>query len=371
MILSRRKRRKNRYHKKSLLLTIFVYGLFAYLLYNGFVISFRVVCGKMDGVVFGNAQTEKKQKNEIQTAAGDALEMEIRNEPVNELLEMETESEWKEQEQESEMTVSGNTSSKQESDSMTDYPESLTYEYLMNHYYTVVSGTTLTKEDMPVQEMLSMDMKIKQDNTLPQILIYHTHGMEDFVDSTKGDRSTGIIGVGQYLAELLKNQYGYNVIHITESFDYVNGKLDRSKAYDYAYDAISQILADNPSIEVVIDLHRDGVGEQTRLVTDINGKPTAKIMLFNGMSRSKGIGEIGYLYNPYRKENLALTLQLKLLAEKYYPGFTRKNYIQAYQYNLHVRPKAMLIEAGAQTNTFEEVKNAMDPLADLLHREFS
>ena len=59
---------------------------------------------------------------------------------------------------------------------------------------------------------------------------------------------------------------------------------------------------------------------------------------------------------------------MKLLAEQYYKGFTRRNYIQAYQYNLHMRPKSMLIEAGAQTNSFEEVKNAMEPLADLLDK---
>ena len=118
----------------------------------------------------------------------------------------------------------------------------------------------------------------------------------------------------------------------------------------------------------MIDLHRDGVGENTHLVTEVNGKPTAQIMFFNGISRLNSVGEIGYLYNPYRTENLAMSLRMKLLAEQYYKGFTRRNYIQAYQYNLHMRPKSMLIEAGAQTNSFEEVKNAMEPLADLLDK---
>ena len=49
-----------------------------------------------------------------------------------------------------------------------------------------------------------------------------------------------------------------------------------------------------------------------------------------------------------------------------YPDFTRKNYIDAYQYNLDLRPRAMLIEAGAQTNTVQEELNAMEPLADIL-----
>lgn len=249
--------------------------------------------------------------------------------------------------------------------------EELTYEYLMGNFYTVVSSTTLRREDINAEELMNIDMKLKGGNNAPQILIYHTHGHEDFVDSVSGDTSTTIIGVGDYLTKILTEQYGYNVIHITDSFDYVNGVFDRHKAYDYAYEKIAQVLADNPSVEVVIDLHRDGVGENTHLVTDINGKPTAKIMFFNGISRLNNIGEIGYLYNPYRKENLAFSLQMKVLSEEYYEGFTRRNYIQAYQYNLHMRPKSTLIEAGAQTNTLQEELNAMEPLARILHMTLS
>lgn len=245
--------------------------------------------------------------------------------------------------------------------------EELTYDYLMKNFYTVVSSTTLRPEDIDAEKLMNMDMKLSTTNDKPQILIYHTHGQEGFADSVNGDPNTGIIGVGNYLTTLLTEQYGYNVIHITDSFDYVNGVFDRSKAYDYAYERIAQVLAENPSIEVVIDLHRDGVNENLHLVTEVNGKPTAKIMFFNGISRLNSIGEIGYLYNPYREQNLAMSLQMKVLAEEYFADFTRKNYIQAYQYNLHLRPKSMLIEAGAQTNTFEEVKNAMEPLAMLLN----
>lgn len=249
--------------------------------------------------------------------------------------------------------------------------EDLTYEYLMGNFYTVVSSTTLKREDINAEELMAMDMKLKGDNQAPQILIYHTHGQEAFVDSVEGDVSTTIVGVGDYLTKLLTEQYGYNVIHITESFDYVNGVFDRHKAYDYAYEKIAQVLAENPSIEVVIDLHRDGVGETTHLVTEVNGKPTAKIMFFNGISRLNDIGEIGYLYNPYRKENLAFSLQMKVLAEEYYEGYARRNYIQAYQYNLHLRPKSTLIEVGAQTNTVQEEMNAMEPLARILHMTLS
>ncbi len=244
---------------------------------------------------------------------------------------------------------------------------SLNFETLMSRYYTVTSATKVYPEDFNVPEMLATDMRMSHDNSTPQILIYHTHGQEGFADTVEGDESTRIVGVGTYLTELLQNRYGYNVIHVTDSYDLVDGKLDRSKAYDYAYQGISRVLEANPSIEVVIDLHRDGVNENLHLVTEVNGKPTAQIMFFNGMSRLASGEEISYLNNPNRSYNLAFSLQMKLKAEEFFPGFTRKNYLQAYEYNLQVRPKAMLIEAGAQTNTVQEEKNAMEPLSELLH----
>lgn len=247
------------------------------------------------------------------------------------------------------------------------HPESLTFEYLMKNIYTVAPTTVVYESDLNGPEFMARDMTMKQDNSKPQILIYHTHGQEGFTDSVEGDASTRITGVGEYLAQLLRERYGYNVIHVTDSFDYINGVLDRSKAYDYAYTKIAQVLADNPSIEVVLDIHRDGVNENLHLVKDINGKPTAQIMFFNGMSRSAAAGDIDYLFNPNLSDNLAFSLQMKIKAMEYFPEYTRRSYLQAYEYNLQVRPKSMLIEVGAQTNSLQEEKNAMEPLCELLH----
>ena len=148
----------------------------------------------------------------------------------------------------------------------------------------------------------------------------------------------------------------------------MNGVLDRSKAYDYALPAVEHILEEHPSIQVVIDLHRDGVDEDTRLVTDINGKPAAKIMLFNGLSRTAEDGELGYLPNPNLQDNLAFSFQLEYQAKQYFPEFTRCIYLKGYRYNLHVRPRSLLLEVGAQTNTLEEAMNAMEPFAFILNR---
>ena len=127
-------------------------------------------------------------------------------------------------------------------------------------------------------------------------------------------------------------------------------------------------MQENPSIEVLIDLHRDGVAEGKRLVTQINGKDTAKIMFFNGISHTISQGAVEYLPNPYIEDNLAFSFQLEYQAALYYPSFYRGIYLAGLRYNLHLRPKSLLVEAGAQTNTVQEVKNAMEPLADILNR---
>ena len=242
------------------------------------------------------------------------------------------------------------------------------FDFVLSNFYTVDSTTSITSDQLNAPELIQMDLRMKTGNDQPQILIYHTHSQEEFIDSVPGDASTTIVGVGDYLTKILKENYGYNVLHVTDTFDIVDGKLDRNQAYNYAQERISQVLEENPSIEVIIDLHRDGVADNQRLVTEVNGKQTAKVMFFNGLSRTKQNGEISYLPNPYIQDNLAFSLQMILACEKYYPDFARTIYLRGYRYNLHLRPKTLLVECGAQTNTVEEEMNAMEPLADVLNK---
>ena len=243
------------------------------------------------------------------------------------------------------------------------------YEYLLSHFYTVEPTTAVTAQELDAEKLLAEDMAIDRTVDGPQILIYHTHSQEGFADSVPGDPSTTIVGAGEYLAELLRNR-GYKVMHVTSVYDLIDGELDRSEAYSRAEEEISQILAEHPSIQSVIDLHRDGVAEGTRLVTELNGKTMARFMFFNGLSRTRKNGPIEYLHNPYIEDNLALTLQLKLTCDQYYPGLARNIYLKSLRYNLHLSPKALLIEAGAQTNTLQEILNTMEPLADVLDTVF-
>ncbi len=239
-------------------------------------------------------------------------------------------------------------------------------DYLVSHFYTVDSVTYLNDGELNAEQMLTKDLHIDFENSGPKVLIFHTHSQEAFIDSD-GTSATSIVGAGTYLTKLLNEIYHIETIHHEGIYDLINGKLDRSEAYEQAAPEIRKILQEYPSIEVVIDLHRDGVKETTHLVTEIDGKQTAQIMFFNGMCRTRTNGDLTSMKNPYLEENLAFSMQMKIAAETFYPGFTRRNYIKGYKYNMDLMPKMLLIEAGAQTNTFEEIKNAMLPLAALLN----
>lgn len=243
------------------------------------------------------------------------------------------------------------------------------YNYVLNNFYVVPSVTSLRPQVLDLDKISQVDLRIEKDSTVPQILVFHTHSQEKFADSEENGMS--IVNVGDRLVSLLQEQYGYNVIHLNDEFDMAGGVLDRSEAYTYANTKLDEVLAQNPSIQVVIDLHRDGVDASKHLVTEIDGKQTARIMLFNGISYTKEQGEIDYLPNPYITENLAMTYKMFLLGKINYPDLFRCIYISGYRYCLHHVPRSMLIEAGAQTNTYEEVYNAMEPLARLIDMELT
>ena len=236
------------------------------------------------------------------------------------------------------------------------------YETLVNNFYAIDANTMAGSDQLDVEKLLGMDMTLQEEGEGPQILIYHTHSQESFADSVPGDEATSIVGVGEYLTRILTEQYGYRVLHHTGQYDVET----RDNAYSRALPVVEQILAENPSLQVIIDLHRDEIAEGTRLVTDIQGRPTARFMFFNGLSRTRKTGDIDYLVNENQEANLAFSFQMQLKAAEYYPGLTRRIYLKGYRYNMHLRPRTLLVELGAQNNTVEEAKNACDPLAHIL-----
>ena len=230
------------------------------------------------------------------------------------------------------------------------------FEFVKKNFFYVHKSTTVYPEQLDASVLLGEDMTLPESGE-PQILLFHTHGSEALSDSEKGNPDMTVVGLGNYLAKLLSEQYGIQVIHNTEVFPY-------SDSYSLALDMVEQTLAEHPSIQVTIDLHRDSGGHE---VVDVNGKPTAPIMLFNGMCQTPD-GPLEDVENPYLLDNLAFNFQMKLKGEAYYPGLMLRTFLKAYRYNQHVLPRATLIEVGTENNTFEEARNAMEPLADILYK---
>ncbi|MCL1863600.1 MAG: stage II sporulation protein P [Defluviitaleaceae bacterium] len=244
------------------------------------------------------------------------------------------------------------------------------FNYLTSNIFLTDPGTILLESDIDVEEFINKDLTLDITTDGPQVLIFHAHSMEMFVDSDPADPMTGVFGVGAYLANILENEHGITVKHHMERFDMIEGRPHRPGSYERLEPVIKQILADNPSIQIVIDLHRDGVGPHVApMVTYVNGKRTARIMFVNGLSRRYRRGEITpvqWLPNPYRRENLALSFNLQLAANQLYPGLARRIYLLEFRYSLHMTPLSILLEVGAQNNTFQEALNAMYPTANII-----
>jgi len=243
---------------------------------------------------------------------------------------------------------------------------------LKNAMYTVNNLTLFLPEIFDVDDFVARDMRANPISLAvgePVVLIFHTHSTEMFRDSDPDDMYTGIVGVGAYLANLL-NAKGIATMHYTRRFDIVDGVPHIWGAYERQEAYIRQILADNPSIEVIIDMHRDGLPETApRLVTNIDGKPTARLMFVNGLSTRNVNGvavPISYLPNPNRSDNLAFSFQLQMLLNESHPGLNRRIFLNAFRYSTHFLPKSLLLEVGDQRNSQREAKNAMYPFAEAL-----
>ena len=234
--------------------------------------------------------------------------------------------------------------------------------FIKSSFYAVDPTTQIRSDQLQYNTLMGFDASMKQDNSKVQILVYHTHSQEAYIDSTAGDSSESIVGVGEHLCDILRTKYGFNVLHHTGEYDVES----RDYAYSNAMAGLNKVLAENPSIEVMIDLHRDQTNADTKLVTTIQDRPTARFMFFNGLCYTNSLGTLENLPNPYVQDNLSFAFQMHLAAEEYYPGLTRRIYLKGYRYNLHFRPKSLLIELGSQTNTLEEAMNACDPLAHIL-----
>lgn len=191
-----------------------------------------------------------------------------------------------------------------------------------------------------------------------QVLIVHTHTTETYADSDSAyydparsprttDSSRNMIAVGNVVAAQLEAA-GIRTLHITTVHDYP----EYNGSYNRAAETIKAYLDKYPSIEMVIDIHRDAItrddGTKIKPTAIINGKKAAQVMILTGCDAG------GSLYFPNWENNMTMALRLQRQLNSDWEGLTRPVYFVPYRYNMHLTPNSLLLEFGTDVNTLEE-----------------
>lgn len=226
------------------------------------------------------------------------------------------------------------------------------------------SGYTLEVQQL-LEKPLSWDLRSEE----PTVLILHTHGTESY-ENTEGygassayrtlDERYNMISVGDCLADCLE-EAGIPVIHDRTPYDYPS----YSGSYAQARNAVAAYLEENPSICLVLDIHRDAMededGNQIGYTATTAEGTAAKLMLVCGC-------DAGGLTYPNWQENLSLTLKLQAVLEGQCPGLCRPVSLRTGRYNQDLFPNMVLVEVGAAGNTRQQALLAVQQLAQAITR---
>lgn len=211
--------------------------------------------------------------------------------------------------------------------------------------------------------LLSAPLKVRFSSDAPQVLIVHTHTTEAYAE-TEGYSSTdpekNVVAVGNVIAEMLEKN-GIPTLHETGLND-VYGYQD---AYERMDTVIADYLAQYPSIQMVIDVHRDSFedssGNMAGPVVTAGGMECAKLMLVMGTDE-------GGLYHPNWQDNLSCALKLQSMLLGTYPSVCRDLLLRQSRYNQHRTPCSMLVEIGASGNTLLQAQNTARLFAEAVSR---
>lgn len=218
--------------------------------------------------------------------------------------------------------------------------------------------------DLETLLLQPLDWNLRSED--PTVLILHTHTTESYTkmpgedyeesaDYRTLDPDYNLLAVGDVLAESLEKG-GVSVLHDRTLHDYpsYNG------SYEHARASIEAYLSQYPSIQLVLDLHRDAAdredGSQLTTKAVVDGKESAQLMLVVGT-------DAGGLYHPNWRENLSLALKLQVMLEQKYPGLCRDISLRSSRFNQDESPGALLVEVGAAGDTLQEALVAAEALA--------
>lgn len=231
-----------------------------------------------------------------------------------------------------------------------------------------------TDYDVDVAACLASDTHIRAEGDGPQVLVFHTHASESYTPDaafpytpTETERTTdtryNVVRVGDELCTALEKR-GIETLHLRSLFDTPTyaGSYDRSLA------AIEQALEENPSVKVVIDLHRDSIltdeGEAYKTSCTIDGAETAQLMFVVGT-------DAGGLYHPDWRDNLNFVSTLQYALNRAYPSLMRPVNLRTQRFDQHASPGSLLVEVGSSGNTLPEALSAVRLFADVLADEMT
>ncbi len=196
-----------------------------------------------------------------------------------------------------------------------------------------------------------------KDKSEPLVLIFHTHTTESYLLSDNGvfyedfetrsfDEKKNMVRVGDEICSVLEEN-GIGCIHDKTIYD---------ESYDGAYSrsrvTVEKILKENPTIQIVLDVHRDAIyysdTSHCKPTAEINGRKAAQIMIITG-------AEEGYIKNfPNWEDNLRFALCFQKTAEDSFPGLMKPLYFCQRKYNMDVSKCSLLLEIGTDANTLSE-----------------
>ncbi len=265
----------------------------------------------------------------------------------------------------SDIEISNNTAP---NNAIISYMKGNSYDEIFSSTYVVDSRAGIAEGMFDFEAFEKQDLTLNEPtNSEPKVLIFHTHGNEQYKDSK--DISEGVYLLGETLEKELEDTYGINTVHIEKRYDIVDGKTQILGAYERMEPDVQAMLKKYPSIEVCIDIHRDGLPGDMKQVVNLNGEKYAPLMFVNGLSsfNNKGTVEaLTDLENPNLETNLAFSYRLKQATNTKYNGLFKDIYLNAYRYSLHMKPKSILLEVGAQNNTVDESVRSTKKFAEIL-----
>ena len=216
-----------------------------------------------------------------------------------------------------------------------------------------------------IQDYLNKEIVANVEKDKPVVLVYHTHISESYQISENefyskylfaNEENFGVLRAGDALCDTIES-YGYKVIHDKTVYD-----TSFSGAFDRSRDNISKILRENPSIQIVIDLHRDSItrkdGTKVKTVTEIDGKKVAQIQITAGCENGIVTGF------PNWEKNLTFAIHLQNALALSYPKVARPIFFCARKYNLDLVPCAVNVDIGTEANTVREAVYSAELLGE-------